>query len=126
MMLCRRARRSSVDRTCRIASIHMNMRVVACIRADQPRLSDQGSRRCAGVCAACAAWLASAPGLPKLFVRTEPGSILAGLVWDFCRTWPDQAEVTAPGIHFIQEDSGPEIGQAIAAWLRQLPTEPVP
>jgi len=25
-----------------------------------------------------------------------------------------------PGIHFIQDDSGPEIGQGIAAWLRQL------
>jgi haloalkane dehalogenase len=72
------------------------------------------------VCAAYAAWLASAPGLPKLFVNAEPGSILAGPVRDFCRTWPDQAEVTVPGIHFIQEDSGPEIGQAIAAWLRQL------
>jgi haloalkane dehalogenase len=28
--------------------------------------------------------------------------------------------VTVPGIHFIQEDSGPEIGRAIAAWLRRL------
>jgi haloalkane dehalogenase len=28
--------------------------------------------------------------------------------------------VTVPGIHFIQEDSGPQIGQAVAAWLRQL------
>ena len=72
------------------------------------------------VCAAYAAWLASAPGLPKLFVSAEPGSILAGPVQESCRTWPDQAEVTVPGIHFIQEDSGPEIGQAIAAWLRQL------
>jgi haloalkane dehalogenase len=46
---------------------------------------------------------------------------LTGAVRDFCRTWPDQAEVTVPGIHFIQEDSGAEIGRAIAAWLRQLP-----
>jgi haloalkane dehalogenase len=72
------------------------------------------------VCAAYAAWLASTPGLPKLFVNAEPGSILVGSVRDFCRTWPDQAEVTVPGIHFIQEDSGPQIGQAVAAWLRQL------
>jgi haloalkane dehalogenase len=72
------------------------------------------------VCAAYAAWLATAPGLPKLFVNAEPGSILAGPARDFCRTWPDQAEVTVPGIHFIQEDSGPEIGRAIAAWLRHL------
>ena len=72
-------------------------------------------------CAAYAAWLAAAPGLPKLFVNAEPGIILTGAVRDFCRTWPDQAEVTVPGLHFIQEDSGAEIGRAIAAWLRQLP-----
>ena len=72
------------------------------------------------VCAAYAVWLASAPGLPKLFINAEPGSILVGPVRDFCRTWPDQAEVTVPGIHFIQEDSGPEIGRAVEAWLRQL------
>jgi hypothetical protein len=74
-------------------------------------------------CAAYAAWLAAASGLPKLFVNAEPGSILTGAVRDFCRSWPDQAEVTVPGIHFIQEDSGAEIGRAIAAWLRQLPAE---
>ena len=53
-----------------------------------------------------------------------PGSILTGAVRDFCRTWPDQAEVTVPGIHFVQDDSGAEIGHAIATWLRQLPAEP--
>ena len=74
-------------------------------------------------CAAYAAWLTAAPGLPKLFVNAEPGIILTGAVRDFCRTWPDQAEVTVPGIHFIQEDSGAEIGRAIATWLRQLPAE---
>jgi haloalkane dehalogenase len=73
------------------------------------------------VCAAYAAWLASQRGLPKLFVNGEPGSILTGSVREFCRTWPDQAEVTVPGIHFLQEDSGADIGRAIAAWLRQLP-----
>jgi haloalkane dehalogenase len=72
-------------------------------------------------CAAYAAWLAAAPDLPKLFINAEPGSILAGPVRDFCRTWPDQDEITVPGIHFIQEDSGAEIGHAIAAWLRRLP-----
>jgi haloalkane dehalogenase len=73
-------------------------------------------------CAAYAAWLASAAGLPKLFVNAEPGSILTGAIREFCRTWPDQSEVTVPGIHFVQEDSGAEIGQAIGAWLRQLPS----
>ena len=73
-------------------------------------------------CAAYAAWLASAAGLPKLFVNAEPGSILTGAIREFCRTWPDQTEVTVPGIHFVQEDSGAEIGQTIGAWLRQLPS----
>jgi hypothetical protein len=39
-------------------------------------------------CADYAAWLAPSPGLPKLFVNAEPGSILTGAVRDFCRTWP--------------------------------------
>lgn len=62
------------------------------------------------------AWL-SASQVPKLFVNAEPGSILVGPMREFCRTWPNQSEVTVPGRHFIQEDSGPEIGRAIAAWL---------
>ena len=74
-------------------------------------------------CAAYAAWLAASTGLPKLFINAEPGSILTGAVRDFCRGWPDQAEVTVPGIHFLQEDCGAEIGRAIAAWLRQLPDD---
>jgi haloalkane dehalogenase len=64
-----------------------------------------------------AAWLAATPGIPKLFVNADPGSILIGAQREFCRTWPDQEEVTVSGLHFIQEDSGPEIGGAIAAWL---------
>ena len=36
---------------------------------------------------------------------------------EFCRTWPNQTEVTVAGNHFIQEDSPDEIGAAIAAWL---------
>ncbi len=58
--------------------------------------------------------------LPKLFVNAEPGAILTGAARDFCRTWRNQAEVTVKGSHFIQEDSGPEIGAAIAAWIEAL------
>ena len=53
--------------------------------------------------------------IPKLFVNAEPGAILIGAVREFCRTWKNQTEVTVPGSHFIQEDSGPAIGRAIAA-----------
>ena len=66
-----------------------------------------------------AAWL-SESSVPKLFVNAEPGAILTGEQREFCRTWPNQTEVTVPGSHFIQEDSPDEIGGAIAAWLRTL------
>ena len=61
-------------------------------------------------------WMAE-NDFPKLFVNAEPGAILIGAVRDFCRTWKNQTEVTVPGSHFIQEDSGPAIGQAITAWM---------
>ena len=61
-------------------------------------------------------WMAE-NDFPKLFVNAEPGAILIGAVRDFCRTWKNQTEVTVPGSHFIQEDSGPAIGQAIMAWM---------
>jgi haloalkane dehalogenase len=62
-------------------------------------------------------WMA-ANGLPKLFVNAEPGAILIGALRDFCRSWNKQTEVTVPGSHFIQEDSGPAIGRAVASWMR--------
>ena len=61
-------------------------------------------------------WLAQSP-VPKLFVNAEPGSILVGAQREFCRSWPSQTEVTVPGRHFLQEDSGDEIGRAVAAWI---------
>lgn len=65
---------------------------------------------------AYADWMAS-NDLPKLFVNADPGAILIGPVREFCRTWANQTEVTVKGSHFIQEDSGAEIGQAIATWI---------
>ena len=58
--------------------------------------------------------------IPKLFVNADPGSILVGRQREFCRGWPNQAEVTVKGLHFLQEDSPREIGQAIAAWYAGL------
>ena len=66
-----------------------------------------------------AVWLRQSP-IPKLFVNANPGAILVGEQREFCRTWPNQTEVTVPGIHFVQEDAPDEIGQAIADWLRTL------
>jgi haloalkane dehalogenase len=64
-------------------------------------------------------WLAASP-VPKLFVNAEPGSILVGAQREFCRAWPNQREVTVHGLHFIQEDSPAEIGQAVAAFVGGL------
>lgn len=62
-------------------------------------------------------WPAATPGIRKLFVNAEPGVILGDRQRAVCRGWPDQSEVTVPGLHFVQEDSGAEIGKAVAAWL---------
>jgi haloalkane dehalogenase len=64
-------------------------------------------------------WLAKSD-LPKLFIAAEPGSILVGRALDFCRQWPNQREVKARGIHFIQEDAPVEIGEALEAFIRNL------
>ena len=63
-----------------------------------------------------AQWLAEAD-VPKLFVNAEPGALITGSVRDFCRTLPNQTEVTVAGSHFIQEDSPDEIGQALRDWM---------
>ncbi len=65
-------------------------------------------------------WLAGNTELPKLFVNAEPGSILTGKAREFCRSWPNQTEVTVAVSHFIQEDSPKEIGRAVADWLETI------
>lgn len=70
----------------------------------------------AAIVQAYADWL-SVSEVPKLFINAEPGTILTGAQREFARTWPNQTEITVPGIHFIQEDSADAIGAGIAAWL---------
>ncbi len=65
-------------------------------------------------------WLEKDASVPKLFINAEPGSVLVGRQREYCRTWPNQSEVTVKGLHFIQEDSPVEIGQAVAQWLKEL------
>jgi len=69
------------------------------------------------ISAAYSQWMAE-NDIPKLFINAEPGAILIGAPRDFCRSWKNQTEVTVPGSHFIQEDSGPAIGQAVANWIK--------
>src|SRR5262245_20221741 len=64
-------------------------------------------------------WLAASP-IPKLFVNAEPGALLTGRSRQFCRTWPNQREVTVPGVHYVQEDSPHQIGRALHAFITEL------
>ncbi len=72
-----------------------------------------------------AAWLANSD-VPKLFINADPGSILVGRQREFCRSWPNQTEVTVKGTHFIQEDSPDQIGSAVADFVRRLRSRPLP
>ncbi|HZJ49214.1 MAG TPA: haloalkane dehalogenase [Acidimicrobiia bacterium] len=64
-------------------------------------------------------WL-SASLVSKLFINADPGIILTGRQREFCRTWPNQEEVTVKGLHFVQEDAPHEIGEAIARFVRRF------
>lgn len=64
-------------------------------------------------------WM-SETDIPKLFINAEPGIILTGEMREFCRTWRVQEEVTVEGLHFVQEDSPREIGDAIAVFVARI------
>jgi len=64
-------------------------------------------------------WLAHCP-IPKLFINGDPGAGLVGAAREYCRTWPNQTEVTVPGSHYLPEDSPEPIGRALASWLTGL------
>jgi haloalkane dehalogenase len=69
------------------------------------------------IVAAYADWLATSR-VRKLFVKAEPGLLIAGGEnLDFARKLPAQTEVTIAGVHYVQEDSPNEIGRAIAGWM---------
>jgi len=63
------------------------------------------------------AWLASSP-IPKLFINAEPGALVTARAREFCRTWPNQREVTVAGLHYVQEDSPQDIGSALRAFIQ--------
>jgi haloalkane dehalogenase len=72
-------------------------------------------------------WLSTSP-IPKLFINGDPAGFLIGAQREFCRTWPNQQEVTVKGAHFLPEDSPVEVGDTIARFVakvqaRQLKTE---
>ena len=65
-------------------------------------------------------WLAQSDGLPKVFINADPGASLIGPQREFCRSWPNQTEITVKGNHFIQEDSPQEIGEAVRGLVSGL------
>jgi haloalkane dehalogenase len=68
---------------------------------------------------AIAQFLAATP-IPKLFIDVEPGLAMTDRERSFARTLPNQTEVTVKGLHFAQEDSPDEIGDAIAEFVDRL------
>jgi haloalkane dehalogenase len=72
------------------------------------------------IAAAYADWLGTSK-LPKLFLKAEPGAILAvDRLVNVVRGWSALTEKTVAGIHFVQEDSPDEIGKAIVDWMETL------
>jgi len=69
--------------------------------------------------AAYSAWLKTA-SLPKLFIDAEPGVFMTGRIRRLASSFPNQHHVVVRGLHFVQEDSPDEIGQAIAGWLERI------
>ncbi len=63
-------------------------------------------------------WLQSSDSPPKLFINADPGIILIGPQREFARQLPNQEEITVKGLHFIQEDSPTEIGEAVARFVQ--------
>lgn len=56
--------------------------------------------------------------LPKLLIKAEPGYLIRNnRLYDICRQWKNQIEVTVKGHHFIQETTPDEVGQAIAEFV---------
>lgn len=76
----------------------------------------------AGIVERYGQWLARSQ-IPKLLITAEPGALLTGRALSFCRTWPNQHEVSVRGVHYIQEDSPFEIGMALQTFVQLLSTQ---
>ena len=66
-------------------------------------------------------WLAEDTKIPKLFLRGEPGALLANpQLLDFVRTFKNQEEVMIYGAHNLHETSADAIGRALSEWISKL------
>ena len=64
------------------------------------------------------AWL-SRSSIPKFFIHTDPGTMSPSAL-AVCRAWPMQSEMSVRGLHYPQEDSPNEVGQALVNWMQTL------
>nr|7OME_A Chain A, Renilla-type engineered ancestral luciferase variant (AncFT7) [synthetic construct] len=64
-------------------------------------------------------WLSTSKDIPKLFINADPG-FFSNAIKKVTKNWPNQKTVTVKGLHFLQEDSPEEIGEAIADFLNEL------
>jgi haloalkane dehalogenase len=64
-----------------------------------------------------ARWLAASNGLPKLFIKGDPGAIHTGRLLELVRAFPNQREITVKGLHHLQDDSPDQIGEALRAFV---------
>lgn len=63
-------------------------------------------------------WLATSE-VPKLHLPATPG-FLTTVYADTVATWSNCTEHEIAGVHFVQEDSGDEIGRTVAAFVADL------
>ena len=61
-------------------------------------------------------WLCEAKDLPKLYIHGDPGFFSPAIV-KIMDSWPNSKMVTVKGMHFLQEDSPVEIGEAVRDFL---------
>lgn len=68
---------------------------------------------------AYADWLSNTD-VPKLFINGDPGMSLVDGQREFCRSWPNQREITVSGYHNLPEDSPDAIGIAVAEFVSNI------
>ena len=64
-------------------------------------------------------WLSTSADVPKLYVDGEPGFFSKG-IRHTVKDWPNLQTTKVKGLHFLQEDSPDEIGQAIKSFLLKI------
>lgn len=68
---------------------------------------------------AYSSWLEQSNDLPKLYIDGEPGFFSQGLRM-VTEDWKNQETVKVKGLHFLQEDSPTEIGDAVKDFIQRI------